>query len=575
MVRTSHSYGGREDILYRTDYKIYIRSVTQIMRFKRSALILVVAMAALLALSTVSYACTIVAVGTKASTDGSTMVTHNDDSTVADFRLWILKGGEQKEGATRPLVIDGHDYIDYSNWPNVDYTKNRNGQAMVVADLAQPKKTYTYLHSRYSFMNEVGLSMGEATFSYDRVTAREKDIYATMVSNSPGVVDCWFAQDIALERAATAREAVLVMGAMIEKYGWLGPGETINIADGKEVWIFEAYGRDIWAAVRMPDDHFFVAANRARIGEVNLNDPANYLGSPNLISFATEKGWFDPKAGKPFLCWENYAPYNGVYSTRREWRALDLVAPSLKLVSTDKRFPLSVKPERLLSVQDVWNIKADYYQGTEYDMTKGAAAGPWGNPLRYPNSDSRGGSWERTINMHRTCYLMIGQTKAWYPEPIKGVVWYGYGAPDTTYLTPLWASMTSLPKFYQVGSRYEEFRRDSGWWANTYVQEIATLKYNAASKDIKDFRQPRMDMLYTMVPALQDKAAELYKTNPKAALSMIQEFAYSTAVAWHEDWLLLGDKLLGKYVFGSTNLKTTAFPQWWNDLIGFTSMPGK
>ena len=405
-------------------------------------------------------------------------------------------------------------------------------------------------------------------------TDREKAIYSTMVTNSPGVIDCWLIQDIALERAATAREAVRVMGDLVEKYGWLGPGETINIADGKEVWIAEFYGHGVWAAVRIPDDHFFAAANRARIGEINLNDPANYMASPDIYQFAIDKGWYDPKSGKPFLVYENYAPYDGVYSTRREWRALSLVAPSLKLVSTDKRFPFSVKAEKQLSVQDVWNIKADYYQGTDYDMSKGAAAGPWGNPLRYPNSDSRGGSWERTINMHRTCYLMIGQTKAWLPDPIKGVVWYGYGAPDTTYLTPLWAAMSSLPKFYTVGSRYEEFRRDSGWWTNTYVQEIATLKYQAAAKDIKDFRQPRMDMLYTMVPLLQAQAAELYKTDPKAALSLISEFAYSTSVSWHEDWLLLGDRLLGKYVFGSTNLKTTAFPQWWNDLIGFTKMPG-
>ncbi|HQJ24505.1 MAG TPA: C69 family dipeptidase, partial [Bacillota bacterium] len=64
------------------------------MLFKKRVLLLSVVIAIVLALSTASYACTIVAVGNKASVDGSTMVTHNDDSTVADFRLWIIKGGE-------------------------------------------------------------------------------------------------------------------------------------------------------------------------------------------------------------------------------------------------------------------------------------------------------------------------------------------------------------------------------------------------------------------------------------------------------------------------------------------------
>ena len=135
--------------------------------------------------------------------------------------------------------------------------------------------------------------------------------------------------------------------------------------------IVEFYGRDVWAAVRIPDDHFFVAANRARIGEIDLNDPENYMASPNIISFAVERGWYDPNSGKPFLCYENYAPYEGIYSTRREWRAFDLVAPSLGLSPHDTRFPFSVKPERLLSVQDIWDIKADYYEGTPYDLSQG------------------------------------------------------------------------------------------------------------------------------------------------------------------------------------------------------------
>ena len=71
----------------------------------------------------------------------------------------------------------------------------------------------------------------------------------------------------------------------------------------------------------------------------------------------------------------------------------------------------------------------------------------------------------------------------------------------------------------------------AGPWVNTCVQEIANLKAN---------RQPRMSMPKTMIPHLQEEAAELSKTDVKAAISLIDQFAYANAVALHEEWILLG-----------------------------------
>lgn len=55
------------------------------MRMTRAGVVLSVVLASLLVFSSVGYACTIVAVGNKATVDGSTIITHNDDSSVADF----------------------------------------------------------------------------------------------------------------------------------------------------------------------------------------------------------------------------------------------------------------------------------------------------------------------------------------------------------------------------------------------------------------------------------------------------------------------------------------------------------
>ena len=310
---------------------------------------------------------------------------------------------------------------------------------------------------------------------------------------------------MALERAATAREAVQVMGKLVEEFGFLtetgGGGETMTITDGTETWVAEFYGRDIWAAVRIPEDHVFVAANRARIGEINLADKANVLAAPKIVSFAVEQGWFDPKAGKPFVVHEIYAPDDPVTSSRREWRVFDLIAPSLKLPPDLPRYPFSVKPDKPLTLEDIRKIQADYYEGTPYDMTKGPAAGPWGDPIRYVNRGGKG-SFERSINVQRTYYLHIGQVNASLPEPLRGTSWFGYGAPDTSYLTPLWAIMNELPAFLGRGDRYGTFDRESGCWTNIYVQQMAELHYNEAIKHVRAAREPRLKMLYEVTPKL-------------------------------------------------------------------------
>jgi dipeptidase len=412
----------------------------------------------------------------------------------------------------------------------------------------------------------MGVAMGESTFGTDN-----PEVKKVMKTDSDGIVDCWFAQDIALERASSAREAVRIMGDLVEEFGWAGSGETINVTDGDEVWIAEFYGRDVWCAVRMPDDMFFVAANRARLRDIDLTDKENVMYSPNIVSFGVKMGWIKPYEvnRRKFSPAEVYAPHwDRLYSTRRTWRAQELVAPSLKQSPSEHNYPLFVKPDKKLSVHDIFKLKGDYYQGTKFDLTKGPAAGPWGNPLRYANKGN--GTWERSINMHRTCYIHIGQVNPNMPKQLRGISWFGYGAPDTTYITPLWPIMTKLPKFYEVGSRYEDFRRDSGWWVNSYVQEMTTLRYREAIKELYEFRDPKLAYQYAETAQVQKDAARLWNAGKKSqAIDMITDFAYNRAVRWHQDWLKLGDHLLGNYALGYRNFKITGYPEEWNNFIGY------
>lgn len=80
----------------------------------------------------------------------------------------------------------------------------------------------------------------------------------------------------------------------------------------------------------------------------------------------------------------------GFACTRRVWRVFTLAAPSL-LSSfspyTDglgtfgfghdglQPYPFSVKPDVPLTVQDIMNMNRDQYEGSAFDLTKGADGG--------------------------------------------------------------------------------------------------------------------------------------------------------------------------------------------------------
>lgn len=463
----------------------------------------------------------------------------------------------------RPLIKDAHGY---------------EGDAQQLDEIPQVPHTYRYFFSRYSFMNEKGVAIAEATNGVQVTDARSEKVQQIMEKDAAGSLDAWLIQDVMLERAASAREAVKIMGDLVEKYGWYDAGETMPLTDGNETWVIEFYGNKIWAAWRVPDDEVFVAANRARLRHLDLTDKENVMYCPDLVDFAVKNGFIEAKDvnEKDFSPADVYSPSTELYSTRREWRALSLLAPeSFKMGPDEYDYPMSVKPDRKLTVQDLFTIKGDWYAGTSFDLSQGIQAGPWGNPIRFANSSKENpdASWERSINMMRTCYVHIAQVRGDLPEEVRGISWYGYGAPDTTYITPLWPIMRALPPLYSIGDRFHPYDPKSGWWTCTRVQEIAGLRYQDAREDIHKARDAKLKPLYLQAPLIQNAAAQLIKDGKRDdAIDLITDFAYSHATDWHDRWQSLGDRLLSKYALGYTDVKATPYPEWWNKTVGFDTL---
>jgi secernin len=114
---------------------------------------------------------------------------------------------------------------------------------------------------------------------------------------------------IALERCQTSSQAVELIGQLVERYGQFGSGNpgkphdlgsydnAFMIADPVEAWVLEAVGQR-WAARRFSQGLISIS-----------NEPTIrtdwHLGSPDLESYARQKGWWpEPVRGNPPLAFD-------------------------------------------------------------------------------------------------------------------------------------------------------------------------------------------------------------------------------------------------------------------------------
>lgn len=208
----------------------------------------------------VSAQCTSVVVGKDASVDGSVMTTHTCDGWY-DARLVVVLGQTFESGAMTPI------------YKNICIMTRPDKELDKVGEIPQVEETYTYYHVGYPFMNEHQIMIGETTFG-GRPEFENGDAWMMIEQ----------LEILGLQRAKTARECIEIMGSLAEKYGYGDGGECLTVTDPNEAWHFEIMGPGplwtpasgkpgaVWVAQRIPDGEVGVSANRARIGEINLDD---------------------------------------------------------------------------------------------------------------------------------------------------------------------------------------------------------------------------------------------------------------------------------------------------------------
>lgn len=496
------------------------------------------------------FPCTSILVSKGASADGSVMITYACDGEFVP-RLRRIPAADHEPGS----------FFEIRDWGG-----------KLRGKVKQPPHTYGVV----GLMNEHQVAIGETTFD-GRLELR----------NPEGLLHYFDLMRLSLMRAKTAREAILVMKDLVEEYGYRSTGESISIADKNEVWLLEIIGPGPkgeganWVALRIPDGCISCTANRSRIGEFPLDDPENCLYSKDVINNAIKLGYYDPKSKKPFNFRDAYCPASPQMlrlTESRVWSVFRRAAPS-KTFSPDhhrgvqgaKPYPLWIKPDKKLKLEDLIALMRDHYEGTEYDMTKGVDAGPFGTPnrcrpLNWKMNDNEY-SWERPISTFQTGYSFVSQSRSFLPDPIGGVYWYGVDDTYTNCYFPLYCCVQELPESFTIGG-LDQFSWDCAWWVFNFTANFANLKYSHMVKDIRAVQTELEKEMLELQGPIEQTALQLHKTNPKLMKKFLTDYSMTRGENVVKRWRDLGEFLIRKYNDGYVQetpgrAKEKGYPDAW------------
>ncbi len=407
--------------------------------------------------------------------------------------------------------------------------------------------------------------------------------------------------EIALERAMSAREAITIMGTLAEKYGFYGAdsfegsAESLLVGDAKEGWIFhilpDPSGTSaIWAAQKVPDGHVAVVANMFVIRTINLSDTANFLGSAAMSQIATKFGLGDACPSNDrcdFAGAFSDGEYGHLYySGRRMWGAYRLMSPDTPLspnytnLKLDHPYPATIPADPLnkgfrISLRAFMNFHRDHYEGTPFDLTAHIAAGPFGNPNRYAGGKGEvqvHGNWERAISIARTSDSTISQSRAWLPDAVGGILWFGPHVPHATSYTPFPCGITSVPASFSRG-RQGILERDTAFWAIRFVANLLELKFDYARVDLANSQ----DLLFNASQSLLASFEAAWSAGSRDTKALTEAFTRN-AEATVRAYQSLFDHLMFKYADGWVNEPVlgqgVGYPGWWLREVGYPFGPG-
>lgn len=452
--------------------------------------------------------CTTILVGKKASYDGSTMISRNDDSASGHFtaKKFIVVHPEEQPAVYRSVL--SHAVIELPPNP-LRFT--------AVPNAVEGKGIWAA--SGVNAAN-VGMTATETITSNPRVLGADPLVeYHPAQEGRPETVGGIGEENIVsivLPYIRSAREGVVRLGSLLERYGTYEMN-GIAFQDVDEIWWMETIGGHHWIARRVPDDAYVVMPNQLGLDRFDLEDALGekkqYMCSADMREFVERNHLNLSLDGSlnPRDAFGSHDDADHVYNTPRAWYMLRYFNPRTKVwdglgaeyTPRCDDLPWCMAPEKKITPEDVKYALSSHYQGTPYDPYENG-----GNP-------SLKGKY-RSIGINRNDFMALIQMRPYVPAEFCAVEWLAFASNAFNTAVPFYASVSTTPAY--LANTTGEVSTDNFYWASRLIAAMADASYSKSVFHIERYQLAVQSKGHELIGRYDERLRRESRAEMRAAL---------------------------------------------------------
>lgn len=418
-------------------------------------------------------ACTSILVGKKASMDGSTLISRNEDrhAAIEGKRLIVQPAVSGRKETyvspynklTVPLPENGYKYI---SMPNLDQSAGPNEE------------------NGFNEKN-VGESATESIFANEHVLALDPFVKNGLAEDSMTT--------LVLPFIDSARDGVRYLGELVKKYG-SAEGNGVQFNDKDEVWYMEIVTGHQWVAVRIPDDCYAVTGNQTSIQNIDFNDPDNYMWADGIQEFVEKNNLNPDFEGFNFRrIFGTDTEFDRHYNTPRVWYAQKYFNPSIEQDPESSDLQFIRKPEFKITPEDIQFVLGSHYNETKYD--------PLGTGCEKDKHIYR------SISLARTAQSHVLQLRDSDKNGAAAIEWVSLGVPSFCPYVPFFANTNEIDSSYT--DIPEKLDLKSAFWMYESLAMLVESHYKEFIQDDIDYRKELSEWAHRKIDEVDKKAVTM------------------------------------------------------------------